>query len=101
MATVRFEPSGVEVSDVEPGTRLMDVTDDNPGAGVQYSCRSASCGTCRVRVREGGEALTAPEEDEVDVLEIFGDTPGEVRLCCQARLERDTEKVVLEVCDDW
>lgn len=101
MATVRFEPAGVEVSDVEPGTHLMDVTDDHQGTGVQYSCRSASCGTCRVRVLEGGEALAAPEEDELDVLEIFGDTPGEVRLCCQARLERDTAKVVLEVCDDW
>jgi len=96
MATVRFEPAGVEVAGVTPGTRLVDVTDDHPATEVPYSCRSASCGTCRVRVIAGAEALSPPDEDEQDVLEIFGNEPG-VRLCCQVRLERDTERVVLRL----
>ena len=99
MATVRFEPSGVEVPGVAPGTRLVDVTDEHPGAAVPYSCRSASCGTCRVEVLEGADALDEPELDELEVLEIFGDDPQRVRLCCQAKLARDTDRVVLRVCE--
>lgn len=101
MATVRFEPAGVEVGGVTPGTRLVDVTDEHPESEVPYSCRSASCGTCRVAVVEGGEGLSDPEEDELDVLEIFGDDPKRVRLCCQIRLERDVPKLTLRVCDEW
>ena len=97
MAKVRFEPAGFE-TDVEPGTRLVDVTDDHPEAEVSFSCRSASCGTCRVAVVEGAEAMAPAEEDEQEVLEIFGDPP-EVRLCCQLRLEKDTDRVVLRVVE--
>lgn len=98
MATVRFEPSGVEVEDVTTGTRLVDLTDDYPQVGVPYSCRAATCGMCRVEVIEGSQALAAPEEDEEDLLEIFGDEPG-VRLCCQLTLERDARQVLLRVVD--
>ncbi len=101
MACVRFEPASVEVADVEPGTRLVDVTDDHPQSAVPYACRSASCGTCRVRVLEGAEGLAAPEEDELDVLDLFGDDPARVRLCCQIRLERDVPRLVLRVCESW
>ena len=96
MATIRFEPAGVEVPGVGPGTAIIDVTDEVPAAGVPYACRSASCGACRVRVLQGGDALAAPEPDEKEVLEIFDEVDG-VRLCCQARLERDVERIVLEV----
>ena len=65
MATVRFEPEGVEVG-IVPGTRLVDVTDEHPEADVPYSCRSASCGTCRVKVVQGAEALNTPDEVELD-----------------------------------
>jgi ferredoxin len=98
MATVRFEPSGFEVSDITPGTRLVDVTDSHPEAEVPYSCRSASCGTCRVKVVEGVAALSEPEDDEIDVLDIFGNEPG-VRLCCQIKLAKDTARLVLRVVD--
>lgn len=97
MTKVRFELEGFEV-DVEPGTALIDVTDEHPETGVPFSCRSASCGTCRVKVLAGEEGLAPMEEDEKDVLEIFGDGPG-VRLCCQITLVKDVEKLVLEVCD--
>lgn len=98
MAIVRFEPSGHEVADVAPGTRLVDLTDQHPSAEVPYSCRSASCGTCRVRVKEGAEALSEADDDELDVLDIFGNE-GSVRLCCQIKLEQDTPRLVLEVVD--
>lgn len=97
---VRFEPSGFEV-DAQPGEAIMDITDANPAAEIPYSCRSATCGTCRAEVVEGGDALSRPDEIELEVLEIFGDSPERVRLCCQARLvESGAKRVVLRVCDD-
>ncbi len=98
MAKVRFEPAGVEVENIQPGTRLVDVTDEHPEAEVPYSCRSASCGTCRVRVKEGAEGLSSADDDEIDVLDIFGNEP-DVRLCCQIELKSDVPRLVLEVVD--
>jgi ferredoxin len=100
MIRVRFEPSGFEV-DAEPGEAIMDITDANPAADVPYSCRAATCGTCRVRVIEGGDALSTADIDEIEVLDIFGDTPDEVRLCCQTKLvDGAATQVTLRVCDD-
>jgi 2Fe-2S ferredoxin len=97
---VRFEPSGFEV-DAAPGEAIVDITDANPAADVPYSCRAATCGTCRVQVLEGAEALSTAQLEEIEVLEIFGDTPDKVRLCCQTKLvEGAATRVTLRVCDD-
>ena len=97
MAQVLFKPASVEIS-VEPGSRLIDVSDRHPEAKVPYSCRSASCGTCRVRVLEGMDALSVAEDDELEVLEAFG-SEDNVRLCCQLKLVQFSDRVVLEVVD--
>ena len=100
MIRVRFEPSGFEI-DAEPGEAIMDITDANPAADVPYSCRAATCGTCRVQVLAGGDALSTADIDEIEVLDIFGDSPDEVRLCCQTKLVGGTTtQVTLKVCDD-
>ncbi len=97
---VRFEPAGFEV-EARPGETIMDITDANPAAEVPYSCRSATCGTCRVEVVEGGQALSPPDEDELEVLEIFGDTPDKVRLSCQIRIvDAPATRLTLKICDD-
>lgn len=97
---IRFEPAGFEV-EAEPGEAIIDITDANPAAEVPYSCRAATCGTCRVEVLEGAEALSSADEIELEVLDIFGDTPDEVRLCCQAKLVGGAaSQVTLKVCDD-
>jgi 2Fe-2S ferredoxin len=97
---VRFEPSGFEV-DARAGEAIMDITDANPAAEVPYSCRAATCGTCRVEVLEGGEALSVADQFELEVLDLFGDTPDRVRLCCQAKLVNSgASRVTLKVCDD-
>jgi ferredoxin len=98
MPLVRFLPSGFE-TEAPAGTRLVDVVDDHPEADVPFSCRSATCGTCRVEVTEGADALEPADSDEREVLALFGDPP-EVRLCCQLRVARDTDRVVLTVVDD-
>jgi ferredoxin len=67
------------------GARLLDLCDEK-SAGVPFSCRSASCGTCRVDVLEGAALLEPPADEELDVLDIFGDDPTQRRLACQIRL---------------
>lgn len=96
MAIVRFLPSGYECQ-VKPGTALVDVCDEHPEAEVPFSCRSASCGTCRVRVKEGMELLSKAQDDELDVLEVFGDGK-DVRLCCQIQLVNEG-RLTLEVVE--
>lgn len=98
MAKVQFKPAGLIVENVKPGTQLIDITDEHPDSGVPFSCRSASCGSCRVRVEKGAEALAKPEDDELDVLEIFNDSK-DVRLCCQMKLETETDELVISVMD--
>ena len=45
--------------------------------------------------------LADDPEIEIEVLEIFGDSPDRVRLCCQARLtDEGDRRVTLRVCDD-
>lgn len=96
MAKVRFLPAGFECQ-IKPGAALVDVCDEHPETEVPFSCRSASCGTCRVRVKQGMELLGKAKDDELDVLEVFGDGK-DVRLCCQIQLERDGD-LVLEVVE--
>ncbi|MEM6956314.1 MAG: 2Fe-2S iron-sulfur cluster-binding protein [Myxococcota bacterium] len=97
MTKIRFEPAGFDV-EVEAPVALIDVTDEYPDADVPFSCRSASCGTCRVKVGAGADGLVPAEEDELEVLRLFEDGP-DVRLCCQLELAKGVEKLELEVVD--
>lgn len=81
MPRVVFERTCFEV-DAPDGARIVDLSYAHPQAAVPYSCRRASCGTCRVEVREGLELCVPPSEAEREVLEIFHDPPS-VRLACQ------------------
>jgi 2Fe-2S ferredoxin len=88
MPVVRFEASGAGASieiEAPDGAYLVDLCDQT-SAPVPFSCRSASCGTCRVDLLEGAALLEPPSEAELDVLCLFGDDPGHRRLACQARL---------------
>ncbi len=98
MARIRFEPAGLEV-DAPKGARLIDLTDEYPDNGVPFSCRSASCGTCRVAISGGDEPFLPPDDAEIDVLEIFGEGPS-VRLCCQLEVAKESDALItLAVCD--
>lgn len=80
------------------GTRVIDLCDEH-GAPIPFSCRSASCGTCRVDVLEGADLLEPPKDDELDVLAIFGDDPARRRLACQARLGEGDGRVHLRATE--
>lgn len=87
MATVRIEGLSGSARSVElpDGGSVVDACDAS-SADVPFSCRSASCGTCRVIVVEGESLLTAAEDDELQVLDAFGVTPKNQRLACQAKV---------------
>ncbi|MEM7447432.1 MAG: 2Fe-2S iron-sulfur cluster-binding protein [Myxococcota bacterium] len=96
MGTIRFEPAGITCL-ASSGANVLDITDETPATNVPYSCRSSSCGTCRVFVRpEDRDAFEPAEDDEQEVLDVFGDGP-DVRLACQLRLRKDADVVLTVV----
>lgn len=76
-----------------PGDALADLFDQH-SADVPFSCRGASCGTCRIDVLEGIDQLDAPKDEELDVLDIFGDDSKTRRLACQSKLHATAGGVV-------
>jgi ferredoxin len=80
------------------GGPLIDLCDEE-SSPVPFSCRSASCGTCRIDVIEGAELLEPPRDEELDVLDAFGDDPTQRRLACQAKLRPGPGRLVVEPAD--
>jgi ferredoxin len=86
MPTIVFEGKRNKVVVEAPdGGALVDLVDQN-NAPVPFSCRSASCATCRIHVLEGANLFTDPEDEELAILDVFGADPSEQRLACQAKL---------------
>jgi ferredoxin len=101
MATIEFEGNmlGPAVSAETVGrAQLVDVCDE-ARAPVPFSCRSASCGTCRVEVIAGGDLLEHARQDEIDVLEIFAAPPTH-RLACQVVIRPGPGSVRLRMVID-
>ena len=91
-------PSPFELPvDAQHGLRVLDVCDDHAETQLPYSCRSANCGTCRVRVLAGAEHFAPPGEEELAVLDLFGNLPHE-RLACQLVMVTDGS-ATLEACE--
>jgi ferredoxin len=100
MPLVVFESPGhaaVEAN-MPDGGRLVDLCDEEH-APVPFSCRSASCGTCRIDVLEGTELLEPPRAGELEVLDLFGDDPRHCRLACQARVRPGIGRVRVRAAD--
>ena len=74
-------------TEIEGEGSLLDVCDEIQ-APIPFACRSTNCGACRVEILEGHNLLAPPEEDERNVLRIFGDCPSRVRLACSAQFVR-------------
>jgi len=70
---------------VPDGGSLADLCDEH-FADIPFSCRGASCGTCRIDVLEGRDTLEPPKDEELDVLDIFGDDADKRRLACQTKI---------------
>jgi ferredoxin len=101
MPVVVFECPGLPLLEVTSpgGARLVDLCDEKC-AGVPFSCRSASCGTCRIDVLSGPDRLEPPGGDELEILDLFGDDPGRRRLACQARIRAGAGCLRIRPVDD-
>jgi len=102
MPLVLFESTDPAVASVEAeapaGTRLVDLCDER-NAPVPFSCRSASCGTCRIDVLEGASLLEEPRDEELDILDMFGDDPARRRLACQTRVRDGAGRIHVRAAD--
>ena len=87
MPLVIIEGPGIDPMriDAVEGGALADLCDD-VGAPVPFSCRSANCGTCRIVVLEGADQLEGADDEELDVLDVFGNVPPGFRLACCAKM---------------
>jgi 2Fe-2S ferredoxin len=81
------------------GGRLLDLC-DAAGAAIPFSCRSATCGTCRVEVLEGADLLESPNLEEADLLQLYGDDAARRRLACQARVRPGPGRLHVRAVDD-
>ena len=88
--------------DAPDGALIADLCDASD-ASVPFSCRSATCGTCRIVILEGAGFLLPAEDEELALLDVFGATSASVpqRFACQAKVHSGPGRVVLRpVADD-
>jgi ferredoxin len=82
-ATITFADINVTVT-VPAGTRVIEIS-EKVGSGITYGCREGDCGTCMMKVTEGGNNLTEPSVLEDKVLrDNFAGKQN--RLACQAQV---------------
>jgi ferredoxin len=84
--------------EVVEDARLVDIC-DKVQAPVPFSCRAATCGTCRIEVVEGMDLLEPREGAEAELHAILGDPPS-FRLACQAKIKRAEGVVRLRIAGD-
>jgi ferredoxin len=87
MAKLIFDNTKEEVT-LDDGASIADPCED---AGVHFACGEGMCGTCIVRVLEGGENLSPPTEAEIDFLGEDG--VKKERMACQCKITSGTVKV--------
>jgi 2Fe-2S ferredoxin len=64
------------------------------GVAIEHACEMvAACATCHVYVREGGNSLAEPDDDENDQLDHAWGLEAQSRLACCVKL-RDTDITV-------
>ena len=96
MPKVKFLPSGV-VCEVKAGESILDIALEN-GVSIQHACGGfCACTTCHCEIEEGMENLEAPDEDELERLNVLDDRTLKSRLGCQSKVKGDvTVRVINE-----
>jgi 2Fe-2S ferredoxin len=103
LVRVTFEPAG-ETAEFEFGTlpyenhgqpmSLLDVA-ENFNIFLDHACGGVcACSTCHVRIKQGAEGLSEPEDDELDRLDMAADQQLNSRLGCQAVISKPGNYVV-------
>jgi ferredoxin len=63
---------------------------------VLFGCRTGICGTCLVQIEKSYESLRAPEESELEALEVYAPGNRKARLACQIQLTCDIALTKIE-----
>jgi ferredoxin len=80
--------------DAAAGDRVLDLCDEQ-SAPIAFSCRSATCGTCRVTVERGADLVRAAGAEEQATLHTLGAAPTE-RLACQLVIDAENGCILLK-----
>lgn len=99
MPRIEFLPDQ-KTAEVEDKTKIL-IAARRAGVSIRFACASCRCGTCAVRIIEGGDKLSPMKEDEKKLLtrlELPSD--GTIRLACQSRISGDC-KVDLSFQDEY
>ena len=81
MPTIRFLNDEIEI-EVEEGASLQSAAND-ADSGLPFGCRAGTCGTCVIRIMQGGETLEERGFVEDDTLGVIGVDDPNARLACQ------------------
>jgi len=84
MAKLVFQNNN-ETVDLPDGSPIGEACEN---AGLPFACSGGLCGTCIVRVLEGGENLSEPTAAELDFLGPEG--VKEERMACQCQIMKGT-----------
>jgi ferredoxin, 2Fe-2S len=92
--TIAFEFGALPYQRQGKPMSLLDVA-ENYHVSLDHACGGVcACATCHVLVKAGAEGLTAPEDDELDELEMAAGQQLNSRLACQAVIARPGDYVV-------
>ena len=87
--TVEFESGKLPYDEHGKPESILDVA-LNFGIHLEHACGGVcACTTCHVHVKAGRENLSAPEDDELDRLDMAADLQLNSRLGCQAIVKGD------------
>ncbi len=86
MPRVTFLPEGI-TTEVAEGTTLLQAA-RSLKMEIRTDCEFGWCGTDPFIVHQGGDRLSAPEEDERENLHM-NHFPSNVRMACVARVHGD------------
>lgn len=57
----------------------------------------ALCATCHVEIKSGGENLSEPQDQELDMLDTLPDANDDSRLACQLRLTNENSDLSIKI----
>lgn len=87
-------PGGADF-EAKPGATLCNGL-LKAGVAIEHACDMVgACATCHVHVREGGAALTAPDDEENDQLDNAWGLDAQSRLACCVKVP--AEDLVIEL----
>ncbi len=82
----RLCPEGIEFE--SPQGRVLIDELLRHGIAVEHACEKVcACSTCHVHLREGGELVTPPDEEEEDRIDEAWSPDAQSRLACCVRIK--------------